>query len=647
MFHLEIQSPVPDQNVAANSAATAINLGDWIFNEESGPIARFVTNQGNLDILLLEHQAPLSVANFVGYVTSGKYNDVVVHRSVPGFVVQTGGYNPSGGDITPPGTPTVPNEFSPTRSNVRGTIAYAKLGNDPNSATSEWFVNLADNNASNPQGNNLDAQNSGFTVFGRVIHDTMTTADAIAALPRTRHSTISAFSELPVTQTFPSPSTPSRDFMVIISSATMLPPPVTFTVTSSDPTLVQPVVNGENLTLNYAAGRKGVATITVSALEEGNPTPIVDVFDVNVGLFNTVLGNGGSRTVTYVDADGTRGVITTRGGTASVRFEGENITQEVVGPHTVVSGQNLEVFQIGLSGDNPSMTVTGTGGDGRLVLKGLSADSPVRAVNARSSVLKGTSNFAQGIGRLDVLSTEDASITIGGDPAAGQVAGTLDLGNVDDTDIASSVPIRSIRSGNWTNGDAEADVVSAPALTSILAGDLSGTFNAGAIRSIRANTVTGATINLSQPAAAGVLALGSMNVRGSILNSTVNSVGNIGSVVAGALTGSNVYAGVTLPDAVRLPAAADVFTSSSGIRALTVRNRTAPSFVNSVVAASVLGRMNLGLIQTDNAGTPMGLAAALLQSISAVTQTGTPVRAVRLEEPSQSIDQGDFEARIF
>jgi peptidyl-prolyl cis-trans isomerase A (cyclophilin A) len=74
----------------------------------------------------------------------------------------------------------VVNEFQPCDGgcNVRGTLAMAKLEDEPDSATNSWFINLADNSA------NLDVQNEGFATFGRVLGDGMSVVDAVAALPR-------------------------------------------------------------------------------------------------------------------------------------------------------------------------------------------------------------------------------------------------------------------------------------------------------------------------------------------------------------------------------------------------------------------------------------------------------------------------------
>ena len=141
-------------------------------------VVRMHTVLGDIDVLLFDSAAPATVSNFLTYVNSGAYANSFIHRSVPGFVIQGGGYTYNNGVVAIPQNPPVVNEFSPSRSNLRGTIAMAKLGSDPNSATSQWFFNLA-NNASN-----LDNQNGGFTVFGQVVGNGMQVVDAIAALQR-------------------------------------------------------------------------------------------------------------------------------------------------------------------------------------------------------------------------------------------------------------------------------------------------------------------------------------------------------------------------------------------------------------------------------------------------------------------------------
>lgn len=143
----------------------------------SATVVEFQTVMGNIEINLFDNSTPQTVANFLSYVNNGAYTGSVMHRSVAGFVVQGGGF---AFDMAVPlqaipTNPPVTNE--PEWSNVRGTIAMAKLGGDPNSATNQWFFNLADNSA------NLNAQNGGFTVFGQVVGNGMDVVDAIAALP--------------------------------------------------------------------------------------------------------------------------------------------------------------------------------------------------------------------------------------------------------------------------------------------------------------------------------------------------------------------------------------------------------------------------------------------------------------------------------
>jgi len=141
-------------------------------------IVRVETVIGDFEINLYDNDTPETVANFLDYVQNGEYTDSFVHRSVPNFVVQGGGFRTDLNAVisTIPTNPSVVNE--PVFSNLRGSISMAKLGNDPNSATSQWFINLADNSG------NLDAENGGFTVFGEVTGNGMSVVDSLAALPR-------------------------------------------------------------------------------------------------------------------------------------------------------------------------------------------------------------------------------------------------------------------------------------------------------------------------------------------------------------------------------------------------------------------------------------------------------------------------------
>ncbi|MGB5180051.1 MAG: peptidylprolyl isomerase [Gammaproteobacteria bacterium] len=144
---------------------------------------RVQTDLGSFDIELFDTVAPLTVANFMNYVNDGDYDGTFIHRSAPDFVLQMGGYifEPDQGDFFGDGTSQIPtdppviNEF--WMSNIRGTIAMAKSPGDPNSATSEFFINLADNSE------NLDNQNGGFTVFAQVI-DGMDVIDSIVGEQR-------------------------------------------------------------------------------------------------------------------------------------------------------------------------------------------------------------------------------------------------------------------------------------------------------------------------------------------------------------------------------------------------------------------------------------------------------------------------------
>jgi cyclophilin family peptidyl-prolyl cis-trans isomerase len=133
---------------------------------------RFQTSKGNFALELDAARAPLSVANFVQYVRDKYYDGTIFHRVIGNFMVQAGGYTAEGVQkLTRPG---VPNESGNGLSNRRGTVAMART-DDPHSATSQFYINVADNLALDPAPTRW-----GYAVFGRVI-DGMDVVDKIAS----------------------------------------------------------------------------------------------------------------------------------------------------------------------------------------------------------------------------------------------------------------------------------------------------------------------------------------------------------------------------------------------------------------------------------------------------------------------------------
>ena len=179
---------------------------------QANPIVCFNTNMGEICMELYEDKAPQTVSNFLKYVSDGDYESSFFHRSVAGFIIQGGGFtiNDTLEINAVPIDSTVLNEYS--LSNTRGTVAMAKLGGDPDSATSQWFINLSDNSA------NLDNQNGGFTVFAKIIDNDMTIVDSIAALPSYNLNQGANFTDTPLYQ-FDNTKTLIRDNFVVIENA--------------------------------------------------------------------------------------------------------------------------------------------------------------------------------------------------------------------------------------------------------------------------------------------------------------------------------------------------------------------------------------------------------------------------------------------
>jgi len=162
------------------SLAIAVATATLAFNspQAHATIVLVETNMGNFEINLFDQTTPETVANFLAYVKDGSYNNSLFSRAVKNFVVQAAGVRYSGNNTSPftviPRRGPVDNE--PKLSNVRGTVAMAKLEDSAHSATMEWFINVQ-NNASN-----LDRQNSGYTVFGVITGSGMSVVDSMNEL---------------------------------------------------------------------------------------------------------------------------------------------------------------------------------------------------------------------------------------------------------------------------------------------------------------------------------------------------------------------------------------------------------------------------------------------------------------------------------
>ncbi len=147
---------------------------------------RFETSLGDFTIELFEKEAPESVANFTRYIDEGFFDGTIFHRIVPGFVIQGGGFTE---DMTQKKTkPPVKNEADNGLKNKRGTLSMART-NDINSATSQFFVNLKDNDFLDHSRGNF-----GYAVFAKVTEG-MDVIDKIAAVETGRKR---GFDDVPV-----------------------------------------------------------------------------------------------------------------------------------------------------------------------------------------------------------------------------------------------------------------------------------------------------------------------------------------------------------------------------------------------------------------------------------------------------------------
>jgi cyclophilin family peptidyl-prolyl cis-trans isomerase len=143
---------------------------------QAGPKVRLKTNKGDIVLQLNDEKAPVTVENFLGYVKKKHYDGTVFHRVIDGFMIQGGGFALTDGKLVEKESGKgIKNESQNGLKNERGTIAMARTA-DPNSATAQFFINVANNAPLNYP------SNGGYAVFGKVIEG-MDVVDKIKSVP--------------------------------------------------------------------------------------------------------------------------------------------------------------------------------------------------------------------------------------------------------------------------------------------------------------------------------------------------------------------------------------------------------------------------------------------------------------------------------
>ena len=152
------------------------------------PQVTMVTSMGTIVLDLNPNAAPKTVSNFLQYVSSGFYSNLIFHRVIPGFVIQSGGFMTGMSPVNPPYA-SINLETPNGLSNLTGTLAMARTS-DPNSATSQFYINVADNSNLDY----VDITNPGYAVFGKVV----TGLDVVNAIAKVQTQSVDGYSDVPV-----------------------------------------------------------------------------------------------------------------------------------------------------------------------------------------------------------------------------------------------------------------------------------------------------------------------------------------------------------------------------------------------------------------------------------------------------------------
>ncbi len=283
---------------AATPANNSITLNQHFFDPaEPGTIVEFNTSYGNVVVGLTDAATPNTVANFLGYVNSGSYDNSIFHRSSdlstgnnasptdPGSIIQGGGYNVAGGAVNViPTNGTVNDEYtSELYGDVAGTIAMAKTS-AANSASDEFYFNVTDNSFLDTPTTDSNGTQTSYTVFGKVLEG-QNIISTIAALPTdTNLGQTLGGSPVPLAglteAQIQAGAAVNFNNLVYVNTAKSYQG-TSYNVSSDNTALVKPSVSNGVLSFTYGSG-SGTADITVTATNLFDNTTASTTFAVTV-----------------------------------------------------------------------------------------------------------------------------------------------------------------------------------------------------------------------------------------------------------------------------------------------------------------------------------------------------------------------------
>lgn len=545
-------------NGAGLPSGDGVAGGDYqIFTKRAQTqIVRFTTSLGIIDVRMFDDR-PITVKNFLTYANAGDWDNTFFHRSAQledrtPFVIQGGGFNADQFLSSILSRGSIQNE--PGRSNVRGTIAMAKLGGDPNSATNQWFFNVNDNSG------NLDSQNGGFTVFGEIIDqaglDVMDDIAALATIDASRQG--SAFNEVPVLDTdevVNGEVTP--DDLVRISRIALL------VDISGEPTQQLAEQNGY-----VVSNPNGEARVTIYSLSGANIGDLSDSLIVKFGRNDSIksitIRNGFTAEDVGLRIEGASSVgkiVDQRSGAQNLAFIMSDTGIKSFTSNSGLSGFDLNDYYL-----EGGFQFSGDIDDDNDIHDSIALYVPEGSVTKikLSQDLEGDVIIDGTVQKLDIRGAlTNSTLMINGNDSLATKPMSIKLGRVDNSSLESEVAISSLSFIEWLNGDGGDNRISAPSIGSLT---VTGSRTDGLAGDLMVGIVTSELMSngtsLGNVKVAGSLLGGTWDVAGDVasfsitgdaINTTINVSGNVRafnarSVVSTALNVDGAITAVTVAE---------------------------------------------------------------------------------------------------